>query len=154
MARAKLLLDTNIVIDYLHRRKPFYEKARLLMIAGRVGEFELWMTSAQITDLVYILSDGGSRTLMPQVMEQLRALRTFIDVYAVSSSEVDRMLASAWSDPEDALIFESALKMRADAIISRNQKDFESDLIKVVDCTEFFDWMKKEFDLDYEDIAL
>ena len=48
MAQAKLLLDTNIVIDYLNEREPYYQKARLLMIAGRVGEFDLWMSSSQI----------------------------------------------------------------------------------------------------------
>ena len=41
MAQAKLLLDTNIVIDYLNEREPYYQKARLLMIAGRVGELDL-----------------------------------------------------------------------------------------------------------------
>ena len=56
MARMKLLLDTNVVIDYLHEREPYYEKARLLMTAGRVGEFSLWITSSQVTDLIYILS--------------------------------------------------------------------------------------------------
>ena len=58
MARMKLLLDTNVVIDYLHEREPYYEKARLLMTAGRVGEFSLWITSSQVTDLIYILSEG------------------------------------------------------------------------------------------------
>lgn len=37
MAQSKLLLDTNVVIDYLNEREPYYEKARLLMIGGRVG---------------------------------------------------------------------------------------------------------------------
>ena len=32
MAQSKLLLDTNVVIDYLNEREPYYEKARLLMI--------------------------------------------------------------------------------------------------------------------------
>lgn len=35
MAQSKLLLDTNVVIDYLNEREPYYEKARLLMIGGR-----------------------------------------------------------------------------------------------------------------------
>ena len=59
MAQVELLLDTNVVVDYLNEREPFYEKARLLMIGGRVGEFELWVSSSQVTDLVYILSNGG-----------------------------------------------------------------------------------------------
>lgn len=124
------------------------------MIAGRVGEFDLWITSSQVTDLVYILSDGGNRSLMVSVLEQLRALRTFVNVYPVGSSEIDRMLASSWKDPEDSLIFESALTMRADAIITRNQVDFETEAIKVVDCAEFFHWMKEDFGLDYEETPL
>ena len=64
MAQAKLLLDTNVVVDYLNECEPFYEKARLLMIGGRVGEFELWISSSQVTDLVYILSNGGRTSEM------------------------------------------------------------------------------------------
>lgn len=149
----KLLLDTNVVVDYLHEREPYYRKARLLMTMGRVREFDLWITSSQVTDLIYILSEGGLRTLLPHVLEQLRGLRTFVNVYAVSDQEIDRMLAASWKDPEDSLIFESALKMRADAIVTRNQRNFESTLIKVVDCEEFFAWMREDFDLDYDEIA-
>lgn len=72
MARMKLLLDTNVVIDFLHEREPYYDKARLLMTAGRVGEFDLWITSSQVTDLIYILSEGGKRSLLSRVLEQLR----------------------------------------------------------------------------------
>ena len=154
MARMKLLLDTNVVIDFLHEREPYYDKARLLMTAGRVGEFDLWITSSQVTDLIYILSEGGKRLLLSHVLEQLRGMRTFVNVHAVSDREVDRMLAASWKDPEDSLIFESALEMRADAIVTRNRKDFESSVIKVVDCDEFFVWMRKDFGLDYEEVVI
>ena len=150
MARMKLLLDTNVVIDYLHEREPYYDKVRLLMTAGRVGEFDLWITSSQVTDLIYILSEGGKRSLLSRVLEQLRGMRTFVNVHAVS----DRVLAASWKDPEDSLIFESALEMRADAIVTRNQKDFESSVIKVVDCDEFFVWIRKDFGLDYEEVVI
>ncbi|MCD8200013.1 MAG: PIN domain-containing protein [Coriobacteriaceae bacterium] len=153
MAQAKLLLDTNILIDYLHEREPYYEKARLLMVAGRLGEFELWVSSSQVTDLIYILSDGGQASQIPSVLENLRALRSFIEVYPVGDSEVDRMLATIWKDPEDALLADIALRMKADAIITRDQADFEETLIKVMDCEEFFDWMKQERHLDYAEIA-
>ena len=122
--------------------------------AGRVGEFSLWITSSQVTDLIYILSEGGKRSLLSHVLEQLRGMRTFVNVHAVSDREVDRMLAASWKDPEDSLIFESALEMRADAIVTRNQKDFESSVIKVVDCDEFFVWMRKDFGLDYEEVVI
>lgn len=153
MARAKLLVDTNVLIDYLSMREPFYDEARLLMIVGRVGEFELWMTSSQVTDLIYILSDGGKQALMPFVLERLRGLRTFVEVFAVGGMEVDRMLASAWKDPEDALMFESALSLKADAIITRNAKDFESSLVRAMTAREFFNWLRDEKGVDYQEVA-
>lgn len=154
MARAKLLLDTNVVIDYLDEREPFFEKARLLMLAGYVGEFDLWITATQITDLIYVLTEGGKKSLVPGVLERLRGLRTFVNVFAAGGSEVDRMLAEAWSDPEDSLLFEAALSMRADAIITRNQGDFESALVKVLSCEESFDWVRESFGVDYAEVAV
>ena len=153
MARAKLLVDTNVLIDYLSMREPFYDEARLLMIVGRVGEFELWMTSSQVTDLIYILSDGGKQSLMPSVLERLRGLRTFVEVFAVGGAEVDRMLASAWKYPEDALMFESALSLKADAIITRNAKDFESSLVRAMTAREFFNWLRDEKGVDYQEVV-
>lgn len=154
MPQMKLLLDTNIVIDYLNARDPHYEKARLLMIAGRVGEFSLWLSSSQMTDLVYILSEGGASSRIPSALERLRGLRTFVNIHAVSEGEVDRMLTSSWKDPEDALLFEAALTLKADAIITRNKTDFESSLVKTMDCRELFDWLRTERGLDYAEMAL
>lgn len=149
MAQSKLLLDTNVVIDYLNEREPYYEKARLLMIGGRVGEFELWISSSQVTDLVYILSNGGRTSEMDAVMGQLRGLRTFVNVFAASEREVDLMLAASWHDPEDYLLYEIVLVLRADVLITRNQPDFPQGLVPVLDCDEFFARMKTERGLDY-----
>lgn len=124
------------------------------MIAGRVGEFDLWMSSSQITDLIYILSEGGAQSLIPLVLERLRGLRTFVNIHPASDSEIDRMLASSWKDPEDALLFEVALSIKADALITRNTSDFESGLIKAMDCEEFFDWMLRERGLCYDEVAI
>ncbi|WP_417060954.1 PIN domain-containing protein, partial [Ellagibacter isourolithinifaciens] len=121
MGKIKALLDTNIAIDFLNRRELFYEQARLLMIAGRVGEFDLWIASSQVTDLIYILSEGGKPSLIPKARERIQGLRTFVSVFAVSEREIDKMLASSWKDPEDRLLFEVALSIQADCIITRNK---------------------------------
>ncbi len=152
MAQAKLLLDTNIVIDFLNERAPFYEKARLLMIGGRVGEFELWVSSTQVTDIIYILSNGGRASEMDAVMEQLRGLRTFVNVFAASDREIDLMLTAPWGDPEDYLLYETALALKADALITRNQSDFPQGLVSVLDCDEFFARMRNDYGLDYGEI--
>ena len=46
MAKVRVLLDTNIIVDCLGVREPFYELARRVLLCGRVGEFELWLASS------------------------------------------------------------------------------------------------------------
>jgi predicted nucleic acid-binding protein len=152
VAHLRLLLDTNVVIDYLSKREPHYAPARLLMIAGRVREFELWITSSQFTELIYILSNGGKAAEIPQVLEQLRGLRTFVEVFPVSGREIDIMLASSWKDPEDCLLYESALALGADAIITRDRDDFPADPIPVCDCDEFFAQLEEQNGLSYAEL--
>ena len=150
----KLLVDTNIIIDYINRREPYFEHARLLMLCGKIGEFELLISSSQVTDVIYIASNGEHQQELPSVMRQLRELRTFIKVCPVGSREIDGMLASDWSDPEDRLMYEVAASCNADAIITRDTNGFQSNAIRACTCKEFFEWVYEEYGLDYAEVAL
>ena len=67
MPQARVLLGTEVVMDFMNERQPFYQQTRMLMVAGRVGEFDLWVTAPQVVDLVYLpvsythLRRAGSR---------------------------------------------------------------------------------------------
>ncbi len=152
MVKLKLVVDTNIIIDFLNRREPFFEDARKLLLCGRVGEFDLMITSSQVTDLIYILSDGGKSSRIPSAQESLRGLRTFMRVLTIDETDIDTMLVSPWSDPEDFLIYNAALRAGSDAVISRNKADFHADTIPVLDCAELFDWISKELNIDYAEM--
>ena len=152
MAVQKLLLDTNIVLDFIGQRGPHYDETRLLMLAGRVGEFSLWIASSQVTDMIYIMTNGGNKKKIPEALEKLRAVRTFVNVCTVSDADIDKMLATTWSDPEDALLVELALRMQADAIITRDDGFPKTDMIRVHDCPGFFSWLHNEKGISYAEI--
>ena len=95
MPQARVLLGTEVVMDFMNERQPFYQQTRMLMVAGRVGEFDLWVTAPQVVDLVYLLSEGGKPELLPRAMERVRGLRTFVQVADLTAANVDRMLASS-----------------------------------------------------------
>ena len=59
------------------------------------------------------------------------------------------MIQTTWRDPEDALLFEAAKALMADAIITNNAKDFETDAIPVLNSAEFFAWLKEVEGLSY-----
>ena len=152
MAKVRVLLDTNIIVDCLGVREPFYELTRRVLLCGRVGEFELWLASSQFTDLIYILSDGGAKDRLSPALSALQGLRSFVNVYPVGTAEIDTMLATRWKDPEDALLFEVAMKVRADAIITRNASDLETTGINIFSCDELFAWLLESFGLDYSEV--
>lgn len=104
-----------------------------------------------MTDLVYILSDGGKASEMPKVLETLRGVRQFVNVYAPGEVEIDKMLLTSWQDPEDALMHEVALSLRVDAIISRNAQDYEGSFMPVLTCSELFEEFKSQ-GIVYEEI--
>ena len=41
MPQARVLLGAEVVMDFMNERQPFYHQTRMLMVAGRVGEFDL-----------------------------------------------------------------------------------------------------------------
>jgi predicted nucleic acid-binding protein len=152
VSKLRVFADTNVLVDFLSRREPFYRSARLLMLCAKVGEFELFASSSQFTDLVYVLSDGGRRELLPAVLERLRELRTFVEVFVAGPAEVDRMLSAGWKDPEDSLVFECALSCKADVIATRDAGSFESSAIPALSCEELFSWMAEERGIDYVEL--
>ena len=148
----KLFVDTNVLLDYLDERLGFDAAARKFMVLGFLHEFELWMSSSQVTDLFFILSKGGTPSKADDARRRIRHARRFVRVCSLAETDVDAALDSPWSDFEDACVYQCALKVKADAIVTRNQKDFESALVKVVDCDEFFAWLKTDFNMDYDEI--
>lgn len=147
----KVLVDTNIVIDALARREPFYEKARLLFILGKAGELELWISGTQLTDVFYLLTNGA-RTAAEKGKHLMRLFRQCVRVASFGELEFDAALDSSWEDLEDACVFQVAQSIKADAIITRNQKDFARSSIPVFDCGEFFDYLRKARNLDYAEV--
>ncbi len=132
----RLLLDSNIVIDYLARRAPFCESATRLMLLGKTGDHELWVSTTQANDIFYVLGEG-KKSNASRVKEAMDKLKTFLRFCGLDEDGFLRALDSTWGDLEDACVHEVAMRLSADAIITRNKKDFRQSMVPVYDCGEF-----------------
>ncbi|MEG0322571.1 MAG: PIN domain-containing protein [Raoultibacter sp.] len=150
----KALVDSNVIIDFLSRREPFYAAARKLMLLGFVKEVELWISASQVTDILYVLTGGGKPSLAAEAQEALKKLRSFIRVCSIGEAEIDALLESAWDDLEDASIHLAACKSKADYIVTRNGKDFTRSTIKVVDAAAFIERLEQDRGCAYEEVLL
>ena len=131
----RLFLDTNIVIDLLETREPFcYDAARLFALAyyGRVCLLVSPMTYATASFLLRKHGAQGVRVLLSN-------LRRLTRVSTADESNVDDALASQFDDFEDALQYYSALLAQAEAIITRNGKDFTNSTLPVMTAKEYLE---------------
>lgn len=145
----KLLVDTNIIIDHMEGRAPYSRPAEKLIVLGFLHELELVMSASQVTDAFYLLTNGRA-SLADEAKQKLRNLREAVRICSLGEGEVDAALDSTWRDFEDACVYQCALKIKADAIITRHQKDFEKSSIKVFDCDELFEYLAEEKGLVYD----
>ncbi len=130
----RLLIDTNIIIDLLAQREPFYDAASKLFSKADHGEITLLVSSLSFANTYYILAQQLPDIKTHQI---LRNLKTITSVLDLNSKIIDLSLNSKFKDFEDALQYFSGLENKADIIITRNQKDFKQSSIPVMNAFEF-----------------
>ena len=148
----RLFVDASVVVDFLNDCQGLNRPARKLMILGFLHEHELWLSAAQATDLFYVLASGGQAAEADDAKKTLRHLRRALRICSLNEADVDAALESTWDDFESACVHQCALKLKVDAIVTRNKKDFKKSSIKVFDCEELFAYFAEEKGLVYEEI--
>ena len=105
--KKRLFLDTNIVLDLLGQRQPFYDAIAKLATLAEKGEFRLAVSALSFATVHYILSKNDGRE---QAREKLRKFHLLTDVIGVDEAIVGKALNSGFSDFEDALQYFCALQ--------------------------------------------
>lgn len=123
----KVFIDSDIILDLLCKREPFYSYAAEVFTLGDTKKIELVTTSVVFANVFYIL-----RKLLgiEKAKELLRKLRIIISVVSVEEKIVDLALNSKFSDFEDGLQYFTARENDIKIILTRNTKDYkEKDLL-------------------------
>lgn len=133
----RVFLDTNILIDILERREPYFLLSANILEMGYQGNVQLFATSLSFINTIYV----SRKTLgKDAALEKIRILRKAIEISPISSKELDDALASGSKDIEDALQYASAKAARCECIVTRNKKDFpQSEELPIFTPKEFFD---------------
>lgn len=125
----KLLIDTNILLDVLLKREPFYYKAVEVLELVQYDNVQEYVSAAAVTDIYYIaykyLKDKG---LVRQLLKKLMGI---VSIAAVSEKEIEEALELAWNDFEDSVQYAVALLNEMDGIVTRNPKDYKRADMKV-----------------------
>ena len=129
-----LSLDTNIVLDLLAERMPFYKEAAKLFSLADKKKLKLSISSLCMADAHYIISRQNPEV---EVMKVLRKFKVLVNVLPLDDKITDLALNSDFKDFEDAIQYFTAIENDQDLIITRNQPDFKESKIPVMTAGEF-----------------
>lgn len=129
MVPRRILIDTNICIDAIQKRKPFDVNAQRILDYSERSIIDGFVAAHSFDTIFYILIQTTSQQNVYQAIEGLR--RT-VDIAPVSSEVIDQALQLKWPDFEDAIHYQAALAAGCEAVVTRNPNDFKSDGLPVL----------------------
>ena len=125
----RLLIDTNVVLDFLQERESFVANAARLFERIDTGEIEGFIAATTITNIYYIVRRAAGRVVAQDAITQILS---DLNLCAVDLDVLEQALALNFQDFEDAVQDACAIVHKVDAIVTRDKSGFVNAEIFVV----------------------
>lgn len=136
----KVLIDTNILLDFLAKREPYYADAEKILSMCIDNTISGCIAAHSVMNIFYILRKSYS---LEQRREMLLYLCHILEVIEIDYIKIRNALQHTdFEDVEDCLQAECASSCCADYIITRNIKDFQKSVIPAIPPENFIKLIK------------
>jgi len=125
----RVLVDTNVVLDVLLERRPFVGASAEVFGLVEHSRIEGLLCATTITTIDYLLTQAMPRPIARHALQKLLEL---FEVASVNRTVLEEALKSKIADFEDAMLDQAGRLAGAEAIVTRNQKDFRHATLKVL----------------------
>lgn len=131
----RIVIDTNIILDILQKREPFFEASYRAVRQTIEKNDECLLSASAVTDIFYILRKAlGSAQ---QAREQVERLSQLVEFAGVQGIDIHTALTRNMSDFEDAVVDAVAERNGASYILTRNIKDFTGSIVPAISPNDF-----------------
>lgn len=135
----RALLDTNIVLDFVLKRQPFFVEADEIFTKLENKEFDAYVSSITPVNVFYTTrKETDKATALSSVEELLK----IVEVTKSNNAIYQNAIAANFNDYEDAVQHECAVAEMLDAIVTRNVKDYKNASVKVYSPAEFLQFLQ------------
>lgn len=130
----KVFADTDIILDLLGKREPFYLHSAHLFTEADENKIKICVSALSFANLNYLLSKQYSAD---QARKKLLKFKTLVTVLSVSDKVAELALSSDFKDFEDGLQYFTALENNIKILLTRNLKDYKAAEITVLTAEQF-----------------
>ena len=130
-----VLIDTCVILDALQKREPFWEDAAKIFRAAANEKYQGIITAKALTDIYYLTQrythdQKKTRDILLQLLELFFVEDTLAE-------DCKKAFFAETSDYEDAVMIETAKRIKADVIVTRNLRDYKETAIPVMEPERF-----------------
>lgn len=139
---SKLLIDTNIVLDLLAKREPYYSSAAQIFSLADKHKLKLTVSSLTFANTNYVLTRLKSAK---EARDILRRFKILVSVLSLNDKIINLALNDdKFKDFEDGLQYYTAIENNQDIIITRDLKDFKESKLPVLTAHEYLTSIEKK----------
>lgn len=142
-----ILFDTNVILDVLLERGDFLQESVALVNHVESVEINGFLSASSIATIYYIAQKTFSRK---KAVKEIELLTEIFGIAPVNKTVIVDALKLGFKDFEDAIIHESAKCINADAIVTRNVKDFKKATINVYSPAQLLNSLRMKGLIDKE----
>jgi len=130
----KGFIDTNILLDVLLRRAPFFNESQKIWFLAERGKIQGLISTLSFSNIYYIVRKLAG----PKRAESMLAmLRDCFSPVAFDEQVLNQAMDAGFSDFEDAIQYFSALRADADCLITRDPRHFPKSHLPVMSPADF-----------------
>ncbi|MCR5794969.1 MAG: PIN domain-containing protein [Solobacterium sp.] len=133
----KVLLDTNVIMDVLQSRDPWYRDGQAIFLLAAGNTIDAYITANAVTDIHYLLKHSlHDEKKTRKLLHTLFQLFTILDTCGI---DCEKALHSNLKDYEDAVMHEAAKREGIDCIITRDTADLKGASVNVYLPSQFLE---------------
>ena len=142
----RAILDTNVVMDVLQRREPWFQDGAVIFRAIANKQVTGCLTAKQIADLHFFSrkqfkGEENVDARARQVVGKILSLFELIDTLGI---DCQNALGINNGDYEDAILIESAARAGVEYIVTRNPAHYKTSSVQVYSPAEFIRFISRQ----------
>lgn len=135
----KILLDNDVVLDYVLERHPFYVPAEEIFMLNAKNDITVYVSGITPVNVFYT---GRKLKGKDFTFKAVRRLLLLVEVCRMDKQILQNAFSLNFTDYEDAVQCASALAENLDAIVTRNTTDYKNSPVKVYSPSEFLQFLQ------------
>jgi predicted nucleic acid-binding protein len=119
----RVMFDVNVILDVIEHRQPHIEYSGPALQLANEQKIKGFVCASSVDTLAFLLRRNASSAITHSILEDLLQI---LEPAPVDGSIIQKALTRRWNDIEDAILYESAVAVGCNKIVTRNTRDFRS----------------------------